>query len=128
MRPFARTSLAVVALLSPIVALASDQANPAEFPITIHVVSSWSRVANGNDYSGQFLETTIDNHPVELNCDSLGVLALGDYHARLSTKIHAPSKNPNSYDLYRGYDLLMPDGIVRTCQVTGLGPGPAVNP
>jgi hypothetical protein len=42
--------------------------------------------------------------------------------------VHAPSKNPNSYDIYRGYDLLMPDQAVRTCQVTGLGPLSAPNP
>lgn len=118
-------------LLLPSFAFAADKPNPADFPVTIHVVSSHSRtVANeiNNGMSVQFLETIIDHQPVELGCNSAGVLALGDYPARVSTKVHAPSKHPNTYDIYRGYDLLMPDQNIRTCTVTGLGPTPATNP
>ncbi|HEX5283726.1 MAG TPA: hypothetical protein VFW30_06370 [Bryocella sp.] len=86
----------VLFIQSAAVVFALDPANSGDFPITIHVVSSWSRAVNGHDYPGQYLETTIDKQPVELSCDSLGVLALGDYQARISSKVHAPSKNPNS--------------------------------
>jgi hypothetical protein len=74
------------------------------------------------------LETVIDNQPVELKCWVSGnpsVLTLGDYSARLSSAVHGPSKNPNSYDIYRGYDLLLPDGAARTCTVSRLGPAPS---
>jgi hypothetical protein len=121
----------VLLIQSFAVAFASDQPNPADFSIKVHVVSSRSRaVPNSinNGIAAQFLETIIDNQPVELGCTSAGVLALGDYPARLSTKVHAPSKHPNTYDIYQGYDLLMPDKEIRTCSVTGLGPIPATNP
>jgi hypothetical protein len=72
----------------------------------------------------QVLETTIDNQPVELTGNSMGVLALGDYKARISTAVHGP-RNPNSYDIYKGYDLLMPDGTARTYTITRIGPAPA---
>lgn len=129
MRPFAFSVLAI-ALFSPAVASATGQTSPADFPITIHVVASHSRVLVYSGLSNyiQYIETVIDNQPVELGCNSEGVLALGDYQARVSTKIHSPSKKPNSYDIYRGYDLLMPDNVIRTCEVTGLGPAMATNP
>jgi hypothetical protein len=92
----------------------------------VHVVSSASLIT-GNVYF-QVLETVINGQPVELQESSLGVLALshgvlalGDYPARISLSIHGP-KNPNSYDIYKGYDFLMPDGTVRTYAVTRLGP------
>jgi hypothetical protein len=71
----------------------------------------------------------IDGQPVELQQDygqptSSGILALGDYPARISLNVHGP-KNPNSYDIYRGYDLLMPDGTARTYTVVRLGPAPS---
>jgi hypothetical protein len=105
---------------------ASDKANPADFTVKVHVVSSY---VHRYEFSGianydQVLETTIDNQPVELTGGSRGVLALGDYPARISEKVHGP-KNPNSYDVYRGYDLLMPDGSTRLYTVTGLGPSPS---
>jgi hypothetical protein len=34
------------------------------------------------------------------------------------------AQKPNAYDIYRGYDLLLPDGTTRTYTVTGLGPVP----
>ena len=53
----------------------------------------------------------INGQPVELSRRQprVGLQALGDYPARISPKIHGPN-NPNTYDVYRGYDLLMPDG------------------
>jgi hypothetical protein len=70
--------------------------------------------------SYQQVEALINGQRVELTCSSNGVLALGDYNARISTKMRYPKK-PNNYDLYKGYDFLMPDGKVRTYQVTAMG-------
>jgi hypothetical protein len=116
-------------LFVPSLAVAANQPNPADFPISIHVVSSRSRTeyAAGMSVALQYLETIIDNQPVELACTSTGVLALGSYPARISTKVRLP-KHPNTYDIYRAYDLLMPDQNIRTCSVLGLGPIPAANP
>jgi len=122
--------LLLVILLAQPIALSAAQPNPADFPTKIHVNSSRLRgfETNGITIYLQYLETTIDSQPIELLCNSNGVLALGDYPARLSSKVHAPSKHPNTYDIYQGYDLLMPDKEIRTCQVVGLGPIPATNP
>ena len=120
-----KLALALLLLFTP-AAFAAEKPNPADFTITIHVITSASRF----QYDGtlteilQILQTTIDNQPVELTGNSMGVLALGDYKARIATSVHGP-RNPNTYDIYKGYDLLMPDGTVRTYTVTRLGPAPA---
>ena len=102
---------------------ASDKPNPADFTVKVHVISSgtpWDGAA-----SVQVLETVIDNQAVELRAtNSTGLLALGDYPARLLAGWQQP-KHPNSYDIYRAYDLLMPDGAKRTFVVTRLGPAPS---
>lgn len=131
MRPFTaiRMSALLFALLLPFAAHA-EKAPPsaADFPLAVHVVSSRSRsMYNGNlpYVVYQVLETVINGQPVQLEGVSAGILALGDYPARLSPSVHAISKHPNSYDVYQGYDFLMPDGKVRTYTVVGLGPMPA---
>ena len=94
----------------------SSQATAAGFPITVHVV--YSRSANLN----QQLDTEIGGQQVQLWGASGGVLAPGDYPARISSSVRAPSRDRTAYDIYRGYDLLMPDGKTRTYTVIGLGP------
>jgi hypothetical protein len=115
--------------LQPAVLLAADKPNPADFTVKVHVISSVAQTSGGDTrtYFSQVLETTIDGQAVELTGSSQGVLALGDYPARVSKKIFVPH-NPNTYDIYRGYDLLLPDGTTRTYTVTRLGPAPATNP
>lgn len=117
----------VLLLLLPATAFAAHpKPNPADFSLKVHVISSAARLFptdNGSIYT-QVLETVIDKQPVELQGYSQGVLALADYPARLSKKVHAPNSHPNTYDIYRGYDLLMPDGTSRTYTVTRLGPAP----
>jgi hypothetical protein len=117
----------VFALLSTtLLWAASDKPNPADFTVKVHVVSSGSKEICGSAGVScrmfQVLETVIDGQPVQLEGFSEGVLALGDYPARISAAIHSVSKHPNNYDIYRGYDLLMPDGTTRTYTVTRLGP------
>ena len=72
------------------------------------------------------LETVIDNQAVELRAtNSGGLLALGDYPARLLVMARQKPGHPKSYDIYHAYDLLMPDGTKRTYVVTRLGPAPS---
>lgn len=107
-------------LLQPVAIFAvADKPNPADFPVKVHVISSEFTQPNI-----QVLQTTVDGQPTELTGYSLGVLALGDYPARINPKIHGPS-NPNTYDIYRAYDLLLPDGKTRTYTVTGISLAPA---
>jgi hypothetical protein len=121
--------LALLLLLLPgSILLAADKANPADFPLKLHITSSAQQslyVGNGNQAT-QVLETVINGQPVQLQGYSQGVLALGDYPARINPKVHGP-KNANTYDIYQGYDFLLPDGNLRTFYVTRLGPAvPAV--
>jgi hypothetical protein len=113
--PMKKTLLMFV-LLQTSLLLAAGSPNPADFPVKVHVV--FSRYVSSAGY--QQLEAVIDGERVELVAYSQGYLALGDYPARVSTKIHGP-KNPNSYDVYKGYDFLMSDGKIRTYQVTAVG-------
>jgi len=122
---------AALMLLLPVALMAAAaKPNPGDFTLTVHVISSGSGAGTSvmGRYTTQVLETTIDSQPVQLTCYNIGgVLALGDYKARLSTAVQAPKKFTNAYDIYRGYDLLLPDGTARTYAVTRLGPA-AANP
>ena len=117
-------ALALLTLLPPAAFAAPIKQNPANFPLKVHVISSAARQqwAYGLLSPYQVLEAVIDKQPVELRGISRGVLAPQDYPARLSRRVHAPNSKPNTYDIYRGYDLLMPDGTSRTYTVTRLGP------
>jgi hypothetical protein len=103
-------------LQSPMLFAATSAPGAADFPVKVHVV--FSRYVSSAGY--QQIEAIIDGERVELVAFSQGFLALGDYQARVSTKIHGP-KNPNTYDVYKGYDFLIADGKIRTYQVTAVG-------
>lgn len=107
----------------------AEKLPPIEFPVEVHVVTSASRVqvVQGVAATYQVLEAEIDGQPVELEAENGGVLAPGGYKAQVSPKVKAPG-TPNSYDIYRGYDLLLPDGATRTYRVVRLGPAPGANP
>jgi hypothetical protein len=111
-----KMALMFLLLQTTLLLAASAAPNPADFPVKVHVV--FSRYVTSTAY--QQIEAVIDGQRVELTGLSLGVLALGDYSARISTKVHGP-KNPNTYDIYKGYDFLMADGKIRTYQVTAMG-------
>ena len=115
--------LALLLMQTPIVFAAADKPNPADYTVTVHVVSSASLLGGSgtNTFTYQMIEAVIGNETLQLRGGSEGVLALGDYSARVSASVHGP-KDPNTYDVYRGYDFLMPDGKVRTYVVTRLGP------
>ena len=92
---------------------------PADFPATLHVVSSASVFEAGSP--AQVLEVTIGGQPMQLTAlVTNGVLALGDYPARLLP----PYKydHAKSYDVDRTYELLLPDGSTRKYELTRLGP------
>ena len=114
--------LAVLLLLTP-VAFASTNEDPADFTITVNVVSSGTAYQFDGTFVSpyQVLETVVDGQPLQMTGGGGGVLLPGKYQAKLSTKVHAP-KNANSADLYRYYDFLLPGGAVRTYTVSRLGP------
>ena len=106
--------------LIPSVALAGDKP-PKDYPLTAHVVASHNSVGANI----QLLEAVIDGKQVTLFGNAMGVLALGDYKARVSSGSYTQT-TPNAYDLRITYEFLFPDGHSRTYRLTGLGfPGPA---
>jgi len=114
--PFALLFLQTSLLLA-----ASDKPNPADFPIKIHIISSKSHTEGlyGSSYTTQIVKTIIDGQQIELTAPGDGVLALGDYPARVASSVHGP-KNWSAYDIVKGYDFLMPDGKVRTYKITAI--------
>jgi hypothetical protein len=119
-----RIALIFLLLQTTLALRAADKPNSADFNVKVHVMSSGAQWVGTSTAYVQVLETMIDNQAVELRAaNSDGLLALGDYPARLLAGWHQP-KHPNNYDIYRAYDLLMPDGAKRTFVVTRLGPGP----
>jgi hypothetical protein len=99
--------------------------NPADFTVAVHVVFSHYITTVSSGY--QQLDTVIDGMQVELECDSaLGVLLPGDYKAKRIDPANGSNaffpKHPDGFDIFRLYDLLMPDGTSREFYVIGLGP------
>jgi len=89
--------------------------NPADYTVTIHVTASRiSRPINQAGQAGQQIQVVIEGKKYELQGLSDGVLALGDYKAKLR-EIHR-----NSYDIYQTYEFLMPDGKTRNFTLTGI--------
>jgi len=115
-RSMKKFALALLLLQTTLLTAFAAGPNPADFPVLVHVV--FTRAVRVDGY--QQIEAMIDGQRVELTGLSQGMLALGDYHARVSKKIRGP-RYPNDYDIYKGYDFLMSDGKVRTYQVTAMG-------
>ena len=112
-------------MLQTVFLAAADKANPADFGVKVHVISSSLRHDRTGFTPSQVLEVTIDGQPIQLTSFLLSanaVLAIGDYPARLSTNKAYANQHPNGYDIIRAYDLLFPDGHTRTFTVTRLGP------
>jgi hypothetical protein len=103
-------------LMQATVLMAATKPNPADYTVTAHVVASHS----GGQI--QLIYAMIDGQEVELQGNSLGVLALGDYSARLLKTDHSP----NTYDMYLTYEFLFPDGHTRPYLLIGFGPGDGV--
>src|ERR1700737_1059216 len=103
-----------VLLLCPAIAFAPPP-NPADYPVNVHVTTSRIiRPINQAGQAGQRIQVVIEGKKYELQGLSDGVLALGDYKAKLK-EIHR-----NSYDIYKTYEILMPDGKIRNFNLTGI--------
>ncbi len=114
----------------------TKSANPADYPVIVHVVYSHFDVYDKPAL--QRLDVVIDGQQMELRCNGggTGVLALADYHAmfRKGKALGAPSKT-NGFDSHDSYRFLLPDGTIRDFDIVGLGPqagtsapSPSTNP
>ncbi len=112
-----RIVLLVMMMFLPAYAWSASDTNPAEFTVNVHVAAS--RVAIemriGSDVQYQVLNVVIDGKKYELKCRSMnGVLALGDYKAKLIKDEHK-----TAYDSSQVYEFLLPDKKLRQFEVTG---------
>jgi hypothetical protein len=113
--------LALTLFLTPISFASTPPANPADFPITVHVVFSHQSSPSATN-PAQRLDAVVDGQQIELfSGDSYGVLAPGDYKAQLATTSYIP-KHLDGYDIFRIYRFLLPDGKTRDFFLVGLGP------
>jgi hypothetical protein len=124
-----KLALALVLLQTSFLLAAADKPNPTDFPMTIHILSSECHTGYGNGltYTYQVVHVVIDGQPLELTANAGGVLALGDYPARVSPSIHSP-KSWSAYDIVKGYDFLMPDSKTRTFVITAMGSATSPTP
>ena len=82
--------------------------------LNVHVVESRALLF-GNDHPVQQIKVVIDGYRYELEADSPGgVLALGDYKARLQ------EQSGNGYDIRRTYIFLLPDGKTRNFHLSAI--------
>ena len=117
-----KLAIALLLVQTTFLCAAKPSSNPADYPITAHVVFSRYIPGAGSVVGYQQLDTIINGQQVELDGENgLGVLALGDYKAQLSTTNWIP-KHLNGYDTFVVYRFLLPDGTIRDFDVVGLGP------
>ena len=95
-------------------AFAAPTPSPSDYNVNVHVIESRARFySTGNPY--QRIVVVIDGYKYELDGYSgSGVLALGDYKAKLT------EKQGSGYDIYRTYTFLLPDGKTRDFHLTGI--------
>lgn len=106
-------------------------ANPADFPITVHLSGSHLRLnCSGNNNGvdkvscgyGLYADAVLDGKKVELWGSSnigktkMAVLAPGDYRARLTWN----ADQADHAVLSHGYSLLLPDGTIWQCTLSGI--------
>jgi hypothetical protein len=111
---------------------AKRSTNPADYPLTVHVVFSHYHINDEPHSDGyQLLDAFLDGQQVELRGRSnLGVLNPGDYKAqRVTTYAELGDgvtgfipKHANPSDNFIVYLFLMPDNSVREYYLVGLGP------
>ncbi len=119
--------LAAVVLLAPPACAQAKAPNPADCPLTVHVL--WSTTQSDPSpivgaIISQRLRVTIDSKQFELSsCTGGGILAPGDNPAQ-SIPVPRIPKNHAAYDLYNAYRPLLPDGKTRDFGVVGMGTAP----
>jgi hypothetical protein len=110
---------------------AKKSTNPADYPLTVHIVFSHYQTASDPSLGGyQFLDAIVDGQQIELRGTNLGVLSPGDYKAqRVTTYAELGDgagsfipKHANASDNFIVYLFLMPDNSVREYYLVGLGP------
>ena len=87
----------------------------AQYNVSVHVVASRSVLHSENAPRRQYLNVTIDgkNYELESVLGVWGILALGDYKARVENDHH------NDHDSEKLYEFQFPDGKTREYLAVG---------
>jgi len=108
-----RSVALAVLLFTPSAIFAATKPNPADYNLTVHVQCSFTRG------TGERLVATVDGKQLELTTfTAILPLALGDYKARVEEK-----SGGKSFEINQTYELLFPNGQVRSFTVSGVGTG-----
>lgn len=101
----------------------SQQPNSADYPITVHVVSS-SVISQGQGANFPLLEAltvvikgknyVLEAYAPKISFTLFGVIAPGDYKARLTQDRHK-----GEYLRYQEYEILFPDNTKKTFVLVG---------
>ncbi len=101
--------------------------NPGAPPVRVHISASHIRLSCSGTQSvvcgyGLYVDAILDGKKVELWGQSkigkyqLALLAPGDYTAQLTKDNH----NANQTVISQNYTLLLPDGTIWLCQLSGI--------
>jgi hypothetical protein len=117
-----KTFAAIALMLMGGVAFASkpNVPNPADYTLHVQVVCSFARI--NAQLPVQRIGVTIDGVPYELTSYDMpftAILAPGAYPGRLL----AEGQKRADYDLFREYELYLPNQKTRTFYLSGAGPG-----
>lgn len=117
MKKFVLVSLMLVSTL--VFAAKQPAPNPADYTIIVHVAASRMQV-DVVRCSQRFLSVVIKGKNYEVwaptKCtDNNGILALGDYKARLVKDQH-----PTAYQSHQIFEVLLPDNTTMNFNVIGL--------
>lgn len=102
--------IALAVLLLTLSAWANSNPNPADYPLTVHVIS-----CHFYPSGGLVLETTINGTKYTLWDNWTQLLRPGDYKAKL-----VKDKHENLYQFSAEYELLYPDGKTEHFHVYGI--------
>jgi hypothetical protein len=98
-------------------AFAAPNPSPSDYNVNVHVIESKTESFYDGvlRYLRQQVVVVIDGYKYQLEAPTPGgVLALGDYKARLT------EKQGNGYDILRTYTFLLPDGKTRGFELSGI--------
>lgn len=111
----------LVPLLLSTISFAANKPNPADYPISVHVISSHRDINAVSLERDCSLDVTINGKQYEFAgfCQRANghqmIIPLGDYKAKLITDEH-----PTPYQSYQTYELLFPDDKTVKFEVVGL--------
>jgi hypothetical protein len=109
---------------------AEEKPNPADFTVKVHISASSIPNFDLNELTVMSAEATLNGRKIKLSgravllnnngqtkfASNAMLIAPGDYQARLVKDVH----NSDSTAIHQEYDLLLTDGVVWHCTISGI--------